>query len=112
MILLFFFSSRRRHTRFKCDWSSDVCSSDLGWQRHRRRLQGSALFRRRRGALLVRRYISDPESDPRQSHHRAECLHLSALFISPPTYTREAMMDAPVTENQPAATLRPANVLY
>src|SRR2546430_13101430 len=29
MILLFFFSSRRRHTRFDCDWSSDVCSSDL-----------------------------------------------------------------------------------
>src|SRR5207237_6567553 len=27
--ILFFFSSRRRHTRFKCDWSSDVCSSDL-----------------------------------------------------------------------------------
>src|SRR5260370_4226134 len=29
MISVFFFSSRRRHTRFKCDWSSDVCSSDL-----------------------------------------------------------------------------------
>src|SRR5882762_11425165 len=28
-LLCFFFSSRRRHTRFKCDWSSDVCSSDL-----------------------------------------------------------------------------------
>src|SRR2546430_11504948 len=28
----FFFSSRRRHTRFDCDWSSDVCSSDLGAQ--------------------------------------------------------------------------------
>src|SRR5690606_40105245 len=27
--LLFFFSSRRRHTRFSRDWSSDVCSSDL-----------------------------------------------------------------------------------
>src|SRR2546430_13691377 len=26
--LPFFFSSRRRHTRFDCDWSSDVCSSD------------------------------------------------------------------------------------
>src|SRR5205085_6993375 len=26
---VFFFSSRRRHTRFDCDWSSDVCSSDL-----------------------------------------------------------------------------------
>src|SRR2546430_6173890 len=28
-LLVFFFSSRRRHTRFDCDWSSDVCSSDL-----------------------------------------------------------------------------------
>src|SRR2546429_3226847 len=27
----FFFSSRRRHTRCSRDWSSDVCSSDLGW---------------------------------------------------------------------------------
>src|SRR3989338_2108514 len=26
---VFFFSSRRRHTRWNCDWSSDVCSSDL-----------------------------------------------------------------------------------
>src|SRR6266478_7562217 len=30
MIPCFFFSSRRRHTIFYCDWSSDVCSSDLG----------------------------------------------------------------------------------
>src|SRR5260370_30905929 len=29
VVAVFFFSSRRRHTRFKCDWSSDVCSSDL-----------------------------------------------------------------------------------
>src|SRR3954462_9603630 len=29
----FFFSSRRRHTRLSCDWSSDVCSSDLGGRR-------------------------------------------------------------------------------
>src|SRR5690606_12543132 len=28
--IFFFFSSRRRHTRFSRDWSSDVCSSDLG----------------------------------------------------------------------------------
>src|SRR6266478_9651864 len=27
--IFFFFSSRRRHTRFDCNWSSDVCSSDL-----------------------------------------------------------------------------------
>src|SRR5438309_8330130 len=29
VITFFFFSSRRRHTRWNCDWSSDVCSSDL-----------------------------------------------------------------------------------
>src|SRR3989475_5023887 len=29
LAFFFFFSSRRRHTRFDCDWSSDVCSSDL-----------------------------------------------------------------------------------
>src|SRR2546430_11498559 len=29
VFFFFFFSSRRRHTRFDCDWSSDVCSSDL-----------------------------------------------------------------------------------
>src|SRR5256886_4409724 len=29
VLRVFFFSSRRRHTRFDCDWSSDVCSSDL-----------------------------------------------------------------------------------
>src|SRR5947207_7772417 len=30
VFFFFFFSSRRRHTRSLCDWSSDVCSSDLG----------------------------------------------------------------------------------
>src|SRR2546430_6607694 len=35
---VFFFSSRRRHTRFDCDWSSDVCSSDLT-EDHRRLLE-------------------------------------------------------------------------
>src|SRR5215204_6113192 len=36
----FFFSSRRRHTRSLCDWSSDVCSSDLG-----RRVRSGVLLR-------------------------------------------------------------------
>src|SRR4029434_11341843 len=34
---LYFCAGRRRHTRFKCDWSSDVCSSDL---RQGKRLRG------------------------------------------------------------------------
>src|SRR5947207_12423372 len=32
ILFFFFFSSRRRHTRSLCDWSSDVCSSDLANQ--------------------------------------------------------------------------------
>src|SRR5207245_8128269 len=31
VVVVFFFSSRRRHTRCYRDWSSDVCSSDLSW---------------------------------------------------------------------------------
>src|ERR671935_1712217 len=42
MPLFFFFSSRRRHTRYIGDWSSDVCSSDL-LERETRR-QGIAVF--------------------------------------------------------------------
>src|SRR6267143_3635872 len=37
----FFFSSRRRHTRWNCDWSSDVCSSDLSHLPEIRRLVGT-----------------------------------------------------------------------
>src|SRR5256885_14556564 len=32
--VMFFFSSRRRHTRLQGDWSSDVCSSDLRMRTH------------------------------------------------------------------------------
>src|SRR5699024_11787799 len=45
----FFFSSRRRHTRSKRDWSSDVCSSDLGGE-HLRILGEAAI---EIGQLLV-----------------------------------------------------------
>src|SRR5882762_5494288 len=42
--MFFFFSSRRRHTRFKCDWSSDVCSSDLPEKVRRRILSLPAWY--------------------------------------------------------------------
>src|SRR5260370_40269295 len=45
--VFFFFSSRRRHTRFKCDWSSDVCSSDLSSE-----VDGGDGQRERRGTVL------------------------------------------------------------
>src|SRR5256886_11064927 len=52
-----FFSSRRRHTRFDCDWSSDVCSSDL--------LVRAQLRREQRALDLFARTGVDPlELDP------------------------------------------------
>src|SRR5438105_11736163 len=39
IIFFFFFSSRRRHTRSTRDWSSDVCSSDLGLRQRVRRVE-------------------------------------------------------------------------
>src|SRR3712207_8678370 len=36
-LIIFFFSSRRLHTRYWRDWSSDVCSSDLGYPRYIRK---------------------------------------------------------------------------
>src|SRR5260370_4106932 len=48
-LVSFFFSSRRRHTRFKCDWSSDVCSSDLD----QRRLAGQVIAVRAAGNHLA-----------------------------------------------------------
>src|SRR5690242_20828498 len=56
----FFFSSRRRHTRLTCDWSSDVCSSDLStlhlwWAR--RPLAAAR-------AVIFSQMVDDPSANP------------------------------------------------
>src|SRR5467141_2450246 len=51
MNFFFFFSSRRRHTRFKCDWSSDVCSSDLHPVEIAEHLWPEKIFERRDGKV-------------------------------------------------------------
>src|SRR5690606_40924509 len=43
--IFFFFSSRRRHTRFSRDWSSDVCSSDLHYFVNQAFLEPNQLLR-------------------------------------------------------------------
>src|SRR5215467_6060736 len=42
-MIFFFFSSRRRHTRLQGDWSSDVCSSDLGIRERQHGLKAGAI---------------------------------------------------------------------
>src|SRR5215467_15061673 len=59
-LFFFFFSSRRRHTRLQGDWSSDVCSSDLGQCQH-----GKTMLKISKPAiLLVWRQIGRGEIDP------------------------------------------------
>src|SRR2546430_8653922 len=84
MVLSFFFSSRRRHTRFDCDWSSDVCSSDL-------RCRPSICFREPGGPDLIatgqlirhHRTITESSKQPvagtrDTTHGTAGILHLVA----------------------------------
>src|SRR2546427_950298 len=61
----FFFSSRRRHTRFDCDWSSDVCSSDLGTDTATFTLEVGGLKIAANGATTIRH--GDRDGDMAQS---------------------------------------------
>src|SRR2546430_4980894 len=88
--MFFFFSSRRRHTRFDCDWSSDVCSSDL--------LSASGNTSNRatsaRAAIAVRRIVDpswpwntgaglpDPPSPPSTADRKSTRLNSSHSQIS------------------------------
>src|SRR5256885_10983981 len=65
--VLFFFSSRRRHTRLQGDWSSDVCSSDL-FVRYRSSTTHSA--------------PASASSPARASHTRGSPLSLNASTLA------------------------------
>src|SRR6267143_3442067 len=67
----FFFSSRRRHTSWRCDWSSDVCSSDLA-----RRLLG------RRGTAWQLTGI-DPEGIDLRREGETARLDFAAPVLTP-----------------------------
>src|SRR5688572_33036299 len=68
MRVLFFFSSRRRHTRFDCDWSSDVCSSDLAVFV----LQGRGGVARDRPVVRPRDHHLPDEQDEDRQEERSE----------------------------------------
>src|SRR6267142_3991134 len=85
-MFFFFFSSRRRHTRLTCDWSSDVCSSDLD-------------FRDRHGIAIV--LLSDTEGEVCRKYGvmqekevegagRRECLVRSTFIVDKKGVIRHA----------------------
>src|SRR5882757_4835677 len=69
----FFFSSRRRHTRYWRDWSSDVCSSDLG-RRLLDRLEVGVLVPVLDEAVrfIVRDVRGPPRAEPGKDAHMGE----------------------------------------
>src|SRR6266480_5145390 len=67
----FFFSSRRRHTRLTCDWSSDVCSSDLEAARGILAEDDERLVRALAGERLERRDDSNGRLRPRPQREAA-----------------------------------------
>src|SRR5690606_40593804 len=68
-LFIFFFSSRRRHTRFSRDWSSDVCSSDLQQaSRWRERLERGPLAAGSGSRALPSR--SEPERQGNGRRHQ------------------------------------------
>src|SRR5207249_9161529 len=58
-LIFFFFSSRRRHTRSKRDWSSDVCSSDLWSHRWTQRVFTNTRLDFSRAATRLTPYFAD-----------------------------------------------------
>src|SRR5699024_11772342 len=67
VLILFFFSSRRRHTRSKRDWSSDVCSSDLPSMYHPHLSVADEV--RKAGELGFRYLELSPRPDFHEWHH-------------------------------------------
>src|SRR5690625_2775213 len=68
--VFFFFSSRRRHTRWPRDWSSDVCSSDLGRGNRIGPVESGCAFPAREGPHTVRRSTPVTVTDDRVSRSR------------------------------------------
>src|SRR3712207_2344749 len=89
---MFFFSSRRRHTRYWRDWSSDVCSSDL----------------EERGQFAIRGDILDVYPSTEERAVRCELFDVEIerlTFFS--TFTQRSLEDAERVEIAPAAELAP-----
>src|SRR5258707_7363737 len=78
---LFFFPSRRRHTRYWRDWSSDVCSSDLAPAHALGHVLGKRCHDaddaqvtplQRRRQRLARKVLGPPAGQPRSEEHTSE----------------------------------------
>src|SRR5207237_458045 len=104
----FFFSSRRRHTRFKCDWSSDVCSSDL-----RLAQQGisTLLVSHRMGEIRALADVCTVLRDGRSVLDRVALSDISDEAIVEAMGQKSSAVSPPAPRGAPAASARMQIVL-
>src|SRR5438270_8873009 len=86
-ILTFFFSSRRRHTRFDCDWSSDVCSSDLALVVTPDQFLLMLGFRQFRQTFLIKRIYGLRSEERRVGKECRSCRFVYHLYIKYEDYS-------------------------
>src|SRR5690606_15649989 len=92
---VFFFSSRRRHTRFSRDWSSDVCSSDLALAAHDHRFH--VLLLRIAGNDVVR------EAFERTRFHLHQFRYAFAASMAPASVAEHRAIAEAVVAGDPEA---------
>src|ERR1022692_1746672 len=92
-VVFVFFSSRRRHTRLQGDWSSDVCSSDLGWKsdgirdrpspgRHEGGMRAKVLGQTELGTSTLAGILPFPGPRHRIAGSSTACRHGTSVVIS------------------------------
>src|SRR4051812_1444160 len=106
---VFFFSSRRRHTRLTCDWSSDVCSSDLGQVVA---IEAIGLLRKMPAEAVMRMaFVGRYE---RMSAQRAYELGMVSEVVDPPERLRDVAQELgeKIAKNSPAAMAATKRALW
>src|SRR6266480_4978182 len=102
IFVFFFFSSRRRHTRLTCDWSSDVCSSDLNRLKDVPKLRFNTSFDPKQSCAIANVQIegTNPEAIGKylfDKHHIfvTPIIHeeFQGLRITPSVYTTLGELD-------------------
>src|SRR2546422_1302072 len=98
--MMFFFSSRRRHTRCSRDWSSDVCSSDLAFRTRGSFERAGRKRSKTTGRVQNRRVDAQPCHQTRSEEHTSELqsrLHLVCRLLLEKKKTKHKLISTQYT---------------
>src|SRR5947209_20398829 len=98
-LMPFFFSSRRRHTIYWRDWSSDVCSSDLYGPQNNPGGSAASAHRRRRGVRLASRERSEERRVGKEGINEGRLVGLKKVLSSAGVFDAIRVQDGEVLED-------------